>query len=112
MSANNAIATDLAVWVVQQQAYLDRLLMSEPKRYAGERLRLTAEYLGKVEASLRMSSNASDTEQAVENAARQTIDNLQKGMIGSGTIRDLGQAVDRAKRDLGVGRAIGGTPRQ
>jgi len=43
-----------------------------------------------------------------EGKARDTIDNLLTGKIIPKTIRDLGDAVDRAKQNASVGRAFRG----
>jgi methionine aminopeptidase len=46
-------------------------------------------------------------EAQVERAARDTITNLQKGIVGSRTVKDIGDAVQQATRDGGLRRATG-----
>jgi len=43
-----------------------------------------------------------------EDHARRTIDNLLGGRVAPRTVRDLGDAVDRAKSDAAVARSIRG----
>lgn len=46
-----------------------------------------------------------------ENHARETVRNLDNGMIGRTTVRDLRDAIGRATRNQGVADAIKGSSR-
>lgn len=46
------------------------------------------------------------SEQAVEQRAREVIQDLTHGLVGSGTVRDISDAAHKAARDRTAGKAL------
>lgn len=49
------------------------------------------------------------SEQAIEQRARDVIEDLREGIVGARTIRDVQDAATKAGRDRNTGRALGGS---